>query len=247
MTPHCNPEMASSFDTVRSSCRSGRRSTLLATEAIEPERGPSTMSLAEDKALLIAWRDGDPAAGDQLIRYQFPWISRTVLRWVDGDVVAAMDIVQASFEIALKKKTEITGPFGPYLRGIARLKVLEHVRGHARPMCELTSAIRDDTTGVESLVLGAQRRDLALEALRRLPADQQDLMTLRHVHGLKLREIAEATGMTVGQVDGLLRRAEQRLSQEVEDIARSRPTEVGPTEVGLTQHPSPDATTPRRA
>ncbi|MEM9463636.1 MAG: sigma-70 family RNA polymerase sigma factor [Myxococcota bacterium] len=232
--------MAPSFDTPR---RPGHTSTVGATEAMEPERARPTMSLVEDKALLIAWRDGDQAAGDRLIRYQFPWISRTVLRWVGGDVVAAMDIVQASFEIALKKKAEITGPFGPYLRGIARLKVQEHFRGHAPPICELTSAVWDDTTGVESLVLGAQRRDLALEALRRLPAEQQDLMALRHVHGLKLREIAQSTGMTVGQVDGILRRAEQRLCREVEGIARSRPNEAEDP----AQHTTPGAHAPLRA
>lgn len=189
--------------------------------AASPGAPGSTLTLAQDKALLYAWCGGDKAAGERLIRYHFDWISRAVLRWVHGDTAAAMDIVQASFEIALQKKATIHGPFGPYLRGIARVKVLEHFRRHDGRVDALHSAVRSDLTGAESVLLGAEQQRLVLEALRQLADEPRELMILRHIEGMKLREIAELTGMTVSRVDGILRRAEQRLAREVERLARS--------------------------
>ncbi|MEM9456508.1 MAG: sigma-70 family RNA polymerase sigma factor [Myxococcota bacterium] len=180
------------------------------------------MSLDEDRALLKAWCQGDREAGDRLIRYQFDWISRSVLRWVRGDSAVAMDIVQATFEVALDKKTGIDGPFGPYVRGIARLKVLEHFRRKDGALLrELTTSLRGDRTSAESALLGAEQERLALAALRRLSAEQQDLMYLRYVQGMKLREIAELRGATIGTIDGILRRAEKQLAQQVERLAES--------------------------
>jgi RNA polymerase sigma-70 factor (ECF subfamily) len=182
-----------------------------------------TMSLEEDQALLGAWCRGDKAAGDRLIRYHFDWVSRAVLRWVDGDVTVAMDLVQAAFEVALKKKAEIRGPFGPYVRGIARMKVLERLRGKDRLVHELASSIRESARGAESVLLGVEQEQVAIAALRRLPPEHQDLMYLRHVQGMKLRELAELRGMTTSKLAGILRRAEQWLAHEVEQLAESRP------------------------
>lgn len=179
------------------------------------------MSLDEDRALLEAWCQGDREAGDRLIRYQFDWISRSVLRWVHGDSAVAMDIVQATFEVALERKAEINGSFGPYVRGIARLKVLEHFRRKDALLRELTNSLRGDRTSAESALLGAEQERLALAALRGLSAEQQDLMYLRYVQGMKLREIAELRGATIGTIDGILRRAEKLLAQQVERLAES--------------------------
>ncbi len=179
------------------------------------------MSLAEDETLLRAWCAGDKIAGDRLIRYQFDWISRAVLKWVHGDRSAAMDIVQATFEVALEKKAQIRGAFGPYVRGIARMKVLEHFRRKDALLRELTTSMRGNSTGAETALLGVEQERLAIKALRRLAPQQQDLMYLRHVQGMKLREIAELEGMTIGQVDGVLRRAETLLSREVQRLADS--------------------------
>ena len=179
------------------------------------------MSLAEDQALLRDWCAGDKAAGDRLIRYQFDGISRAVLRWVHGDRSAAMDIVQATFEVALEKKAQIQGAFGPYVRGVARVKVLEHFRRKDALLQELSTSMRGDATGAESVVLGAEQERLAIEALRGLDPEQQDLMYLRYVQGMKLREIADLKRMTIGQVDGVLRRSQQLLSREIERLADS--------------------------
>jgi RNA polymerase sigma factor (sigma-70 family) len=187
-----------------------------------PEHGEDAMmSLAEDRALLRAWCSGDKPAGERLIRYQFDWVSRAVLRWVHGDAAVAMDIVQTTFEVALRKKAEIHGAFGPYVRGIARVKVLEHFRSKDALVRELTSSLRASTTGAESAMLGVEQEHVAIRALRQLPVEQQELMYLRYVQGLKLREIAELEGVTTNKIAGILKRAEERLVQEVARLAES--------------------------
>jgi len=179
------------------------------------------MTLAEDRALLDAWCRGDKAAGEQLIRYCFDALSVSVHRWVHGDDAATMDVVQASFEIALEKKAEIRGAFGPYVRGIARLKVLEHLRRKDAVAHELVSSIGERVDGIESRLVNEQQERLAIAALRRLSPEQQDLMYLRYVQGMKLRTIAEHVGMTTSKLAGILRRAEQQLAKEVEQLAES--------------------------
>lgn len=190
------------------------------------------MTLDEDRALLRAWCQGDPDAGDRLIRYQFDGVSRSVLRWVHGDSAAAMDIVQAAFEVAMEKKAQIRGAFGPYVRGIARLKVLEHFRRKDALLRELTTSFRGDHTGAESALLSAEQERLAIAALRGLSPEQQDLIYLRYVQGMKLREIAELRGTTIGAIEGVMRRAMQRLAQQVERLAES-PSLGQSTLVGL--------------
>jgi RNA polymerase sigma factor (sigma-70 family) len=187
-----------------------------------PESGQGrSLTLPEDRALLDAWCGGDKAAGDRLIRYYFDTVTPAVLRWLHGDAAAAMDIVQASFEIALKKKREIQGAFGPYVRGIAKLKVLEHFRGKDAVVHELLSSIGERGSGAESVLVGKQQERLAIAALGRLPPEQQDLMYLRYVQGMTLRAVAELAGMTTSKLAGILRRAEQRLAKEVAQLAES--------------------------
>lgn len=183
------------------------------------DSGP--MSLEEDRALLEAWCAGDKAAGDRLIRACFDGISRAVLGWVRGDTAAAVDIVQATFEVALKRRSEIRGAFGPYVRGIARRKVLEHFRRKDMLVDELTTSVQAGGRGAESVLLAEQQERLAVRALRQLSPEEQDLMYLRHVQGMKLRELAELEGVTIGVVAGILRRAEGRLAREVERLAES--------------------------
>lgn len=198
------------------------------------DRGSTpTMTLAEDRALLRAWCRGDKAAGERLIRYQFERVSRAVVRWLHGDAATAMDIVQATFETALKRKAVIHGPFGPYVRGIAKLKVLEHFRSKDALVHELMSSIREGARGAESVLIGAQQEHVAIAALQRLPPEQQDLMYLRYAQGMKLREVAELKGMTTSKLAGLLRRAEERLAAEVERLAESK-TVGEATLVGVT-------------
>lgn len=188
------------------------------------ERGsPPKMTLAEDRALLDAWCRGDKAAGERLIRYQFEWVSRAVVRWLHGDAATAMDVVQATFEAALARKALIHGPFGPYVRGIAKLKVLEHLRSKDALVHELMSSIREGAHGAESVLIGAQQEHVAIAALRQLSPELQDLMYLRYARGMKLRELAAWKGMTIGRLAGLLRRAEERLAAEVERLAESEP------------------------
>ena len=55
--------------------------------------------------------------------------------------------------------------------------------------------------------------DKAMSELHRLPEEQRQVLLLRVVHGMKLREISEVTGLTTGN-------AGYRISQGLQELAR---------------------------
>jgi RNA polymerase sigma-70 factor (ECF subfamily) len=66
----------------------------------------------------------------------------------------------------------------------------------------------DATADVESTLV---RREAIERALADLPEDLREAVTLRDVHGLEYRDIAETTGAPIGTVESRIFRARQRL------------------------------------
>jgi RNA polymerase sigma-70 factor (ECF subfamily) len=74
----------------------------------------------------------------------------------------------------------------------------------------------DQTSPSEQL----ERRELMLrwaEAVERLPKDQRDVILLRDLHELPIKQIAERTERTEKSVAGLLARGHQQLRQDFSD------------------------------
>lgn len=64
-------------------------------------------------------------------------------------------------------------------------------------------------------------RDLVGRALDRLPDDMRVAVTLRDVHGLGYRDIAETIGVPIGTVESRIFRARQRLRAVLSSLART--------------------------
>jgi RNA polymerase sigma-70 factor (ECF subfamily) len=58
-----------------------------------------------------------------------------------------------------------------------------------------------------------EARDVALAELHRLPEEQRQVLLLRVIHGMKLREISEVTGLTTGN-------AGYRISEGLQELTR---------------------------
>ena len=131
----------------------------------------------------------------------------------------AEDIVQ---DIFAKLITEIgkydqrNVPFRAWILRVARNAALDHMRArHAIPIEEIPVA-EDDTSGHSQVNLEGSR-DLH-QALEKLPADQREVLVLRHVLGLSPVEIADTLGKSESSVHGLHDRGCRRLRSNMRDI-----------------------------
>ena len=100
---------------------------------------------ASDTELLDAWRNGDDKAGNQLVRRHFDALFRFFRSRIDDHVA---DLVQQTFLGCVESRERIPPEgFRPYLFGIARKKLLMHLRGSHRRGKVIAEV---DATGVDA-------------------------------------------------------------------------------------------------
>jgi RNA polymerase sigma-70 factor (ECF subfamily) len=132
-----------------------------------------------------------------------------------GDFETADDVLHEVFLTATEKAGEFV-PGSNYLawvRAIARLKVLEHLRGRRRwpgyfPP-EIVELLADDAPRAEAGL--AARRAVLASCLEEVSGRARDLLELRYVDGLLPARIAEQVNWSVGAVNVALSRARRFL------------------------------------
>ena len=89
-----------------------------------------------------------------------------------------------------------------------------------------TDTLPDRTDVGQSPADQHAERDRLTRALLLLPTKQRRIVVLRHLEGLTEREVADATGVTVGTVKSTASRGIARLREllEAEDAAEAAPT-----------------------
>ena len=98
------------------------------------------------------------------------------------------------------------GEFGPWLLRIVRREALLARRSRHRPIGPDTEAVASGSS--RDWVKHYER---VVEQLAQLPEHERVVVVLRYVDGRSVREVAEATGKSVGTVTKQLSRAVQRL------------------------------------
>jgi RNA polymerase sigma factor (sigma-70 family) len=181
----------------------------------------------DDLALLRRWRDGDADAGNELVRRHFS----AVYRFFSNKVVEGVaDLTQATF-LALveghERMPERAG-FRAYVLGVARYKLVHHLRGRYRKDAVFSPARvsvlemqAHSSSSPTRRVAEGQQRELLDRALRSLPLDQQIALELHYWHELTVEEIAAVLERSPGTIKSRLHRARaqlktciQRLSQD---------------------------------
>ena len=177
------------------------------------------MADEEDLALVERWRDGDVAAGDELVRRHARVVYDFLVNKVDRD---REDLAQKIF-LACSENVERLregGKFRAFLLSIARRRVVDYYRGKSR-----AAAFDPGTVSIEKIagsgsasVALAQREDQRrlLLALRRLPFDLQVTLELYYWQSMPLVEIAIVTEVPEGTVKSRLARARDVLRRELE-------------------------------
>jgi RNA polymerase sigma factor (sigma-70 family) len=189
---------------------------------------------ATDIELLTAWRDGDRRAGGELFDRHFSAIRRFFRSKVGDDYE---ELVQCTFTRCVEGQQRFRGDgkFRSYLFSIATNVLREHLRLRHRDVGfdPDRSSVADLDLPGPSTVIGARREQLILlEALRRLPLNDQLVLELFYWEQMRSIEIAEVLELPHGTVRSRLRLARERLRGHVDELARS-PAELESTVGGL--------------
>ncbi len=143
---------------------------------------------------------------------------------VFGDRAAAEDAAQVGFEKALRRWRRVGDMDRPgtWVYVVA-LRHARHALGRAEHEPRPDAA--EEATGPEPTVVSAM---WVADVLAGLPARQRAVVVLRHLAGLRLAEIAEALGMSVGTVKSTLHAAHARLRVELAESDDETDEEVVP-------------------
>src|ERR671925_1669707 len=140
----------------------------------------------------------------------------TYARSIVRDPHAAEDITQVVFTKlmkAIQKYERRDVPFAAWIIRVARNVALDHIRASRQiPLAE----VRTSDQGGEQI--GFERALSLREALERLPAEQREVLVLRHVGGLSPGEIADRLGKSEASVHGLHHRGRGALRAALREL-----------------------------
>ena len=138
------------------------------------------------------------------------------VRSIVRDPHTAEDITQIVFTKLMKaihKYERRDVPFAAWIIRVARNVALDHIRASRQiPLAE----VRTSDEGSEQV--GFERALSLREALARLPADQREVLVLRHVAGLSPGEIADRLGKTEASIHGLHHRGRIALKAALSEL-----------------------------
>lgn len=168
----------------------------------------------KDATLLEGWRDGDDAAGRELVRRHFDRVYGFCRRRAPD---RAEDLTQQTFLAAQKRLDALRDAtsFRAFLLGVARFEVLRARRDLARGTAakenlearELESLVTSPSKPVHA----REEQRLLLVALRTLSPELQIVIELHYWEELTTAEIAEVTDTPSGTVKWRLSEARKRL------------------------------------
>lgn len=181
-----------------------------------------TMSPVTDEVeLLLAWREGDEGAGDELVRRHFATVFRFFATKVSR---GAEDLTQRTFVSLVesyRRGAQVTN-LRAYLLGIARNELAAYIRQRQRQVDEPGSVSMLELEGSPSqLVAHREEQRVLLQALRMIPVEQQMTLELFYWEDLGVGEIAQVLGIEPGTVKSRLHRARSRLREALDRLIRS--------------------------
>ncbi len=182
-----------------------------------------------DEELLALYMSGNNACMDMLIsRYKAKVFSAIYV--VVNDRYIAEDIFQETFLRVIhtlqKGKYEENGKFLPWVIRIARNLSMDHFRRTKR-MPMITSSEDDDVfanmlldaSNSEESVIKDQSKYGLRDLIKQLPAEQKEVLILRHYGDLSFKEIADVCNCSINTALGRMRYALLNLKKMIEDKA----------------------------
>ena len=187
------------------------------------------MTEPTDLALLEQWRAGDAEAGQALFERHFD----SIYGFFETKCPAEADeLVQATFLAVLRAKTQFRGDssFRTYLFTIARNELYRVLRtrqrkGGAQVDLELSSIAELVSTPGTRMARNQEHRQL-IEALQRLPVEQQTLLELHYWEEMDIADLAQVFDAPAPTIRTRLHRARKALRELIEHAAPPRALET---------------------
>ncbi len=166
---------------------------------------------ARERALVRAAQQGSSAAVEELFRRHWPAAHRAAFLIVQ-DAAAAEDIAQEAFVAALRAldRFDRRRPFAPWLHRIVANRAIDWSRARTARR----EVYADDADSRGNVDADPPSRDL-LAALSRLAPEQRAVVVLRHLLGYTPGQVARLLELPRGTVNSRLRRALDRLADEL--------------------------------
>ena len=149
--------------------------------------------------IVSQWPDG---AIDQLVdRYERPLLAYAG-RMLSGDWQGAQDAVQETFlRLCREDPAKIESRVAAWLFSVCRSRVIDMQRTkHATPIDASQVSVADPSPDASDVASDAEDKVHLNGLVDKLSPRQQEVLRLRLQAGLSYREIAEVTGLTVGNV-----------------------------------------------
>ncbi|MCO4819935.1 MAG: sigma-70 family RNA polymerase sigma factor [Bacteroidetes bacterium] len=171
----------------------------------------------KDRALIKQYIQGNEACLEMLINKHKNKVFTTILLIVN-DTYIAEDLFQETFIKVIKTfksgKYNEEGKFLPWVVRIARNLAIDHFRKSKR-MPTITSQDGEDIfrtieigeSNREESFIQNQRDDTVRQIINMLPAEQKEVLVLRHYGDMSFKEIAELTGVSINTALGRMRYA----------------------------------------
>lgn len=177
--------------------------------------------MRSDYEVLLAWRDGDRAAADELIGRYFDPVCRFFRSKLGDDVD---DLIQHTFLDCLDAHDRFRGEgsFRSYLFSIAHHRLYDHLRRSQRrpPMEDIGHmSLLDLGTTPSRAVARSEESEVLRSALDHLPLDHRVALELAYWEEMSGPEIAVALGIPANTVRSRLARARAALRETIETIA----------------------------
>jgi len=179
---------------------------------------------AGDEQLMLAYREGDAGAFDELYRRHKGGLYRFVLRSV-RDRAVAEELYQEVWMRAIEARGryQVQAKFTTWLYTIAHNRLVDHWRKRALRVVSLDEESdpvdppADPSLQPEKILEGKQSLARFVRVLEALPAAQREAFLLHEEAGMSVAEIAHATGANEEAAKSRLRYALSRLNEAFGD------------------------------
>ena len=145
-------------------------------------------------------------------RYERPLLAYAS-RMLGGDWQGAQDAVQETFlRLCRENREKIESRVAAWLFSVCRSRVIDMQRtNHATPIDASQVSVADPTPDASEVACEAAEKVHLDQLVDKLSPRQQEVLRLRLQAGLSYREIAEVTGLTIGNVGFHLHQAVRTL------------------------------------
>ena len=192
------------------------------SDASVEERGSSARERGEeaDAELLRRWGDGDPTAGDELIRRHFAALHRFLRTKVASDAELE-DLVQHTLLgcVEARHQYRAEASFRTFLLAIARHKLFAHYRRVRCAPRPILSTLRASATSPTQRFVRGEDIERLVRAMGVLPASMRSVLELSYWNDLGVPAIADRLGIPLNTAYSRLHRAKLALRAALSETA----------------------------